>query len=275
MTQLGIFLGNMFFYLSKFLWFIVVPGNLIVLGIVIGIALLWTRWHRFAKSFLGFIALVVLFITIVPIGPFAVSVFEDRFPKPQISQKKITGIIVLGGVVSPGLSASRGELSFGTATERLVAFANLAKQHPDAKLVFTGGSGDPFYPELSEAHIIRPFLASMGINLDRVIFEGKSRNTVENAQLTYELLNPTPTENWVLITSAFHMPRAVGCFRKVGWNAIPYPVDYGTMAGNERPSLHFNFTKGLSYLNAAVHEALGLIAYYVTGKTDALFPAPR
>jgi len=220
-------------------------------------------------------ALIILIITIIPLGPFAVSIFENRFPKLQISQKAITGIIMLGGVVSPGLSASRGVLSFGTATERQVAFAYLAKQHPDAKLVFTGGSGDPFYPELSEATLVRPFLASMGISLDQVIFEEKSRNTVENAKFTYELLNPIPKENWVLITSAFHMPRAIGCFRKVGWDTIPYPVDYGTTADDERSPLHFNFTKGLSYLNAAVHEVLGLIAYYVTGKTDALFPAPR
>ncbi len=251
------------------------PGNLIVLGLLISTILLWTRWQRLARGLLSLMALIILIITIIPLGPFAVSIFENRFPKLQISQKAITGIIMLGGVVSPGLSASRGVLSFGTATERLVAFADLAKQHPDAKLVFTGGSGDPFYPELSEATLVRPFLASMGISLDQVIFEEKSRNTVENAKFTYELLNPIPKENWVLITSAFHMPRAIGCFRKVGWDTIPYPVDYGTTADDERSPLHFNFTKGLSYLNAAVHEVLGLIAYYVTGKTDALFPAPR
>ena len=251
------------------------PGNLIVLGLLISTILLWTRWQRLARRLLSLMALIILIITIIPLGPFAVSIFENRFPKLQISQKAITGIIMLGGVVSPGLSASRGVLSFGTATERLVACADLAKQHPDAKLVFTGGSGDPFYPELSEATLVRPFLASMGISLDQVIFEEKSRNTVENAKFTYELLNPIPKENWVLITSAFHMPRAIGCFRKVGWDTIPYPVDYGTTADDERSPLHFNFTKGLSYLNAAVHEVLGLIAYYVTGKTDALFPAPR
>jgi len=264
----------MFFYLSKFLWFIVVPGNLLVLGIVIGVALLWSPWNKFAKRFLSFIALIVLFVTIVPAGPLIVSSLEDRFPKPQIKDTTVTGIIVLGGIISPGLSISRDELSFGTATERLVAFAELAKRHPDAKLVFTGGSGDPFYPELSEARLVRPFLESMGIDLERVTFEEKSRNTVENAQFTLDIMKPKPDEHWVLITSAFHMPRAVGCFRKVGWNAIPYPVDYGTMSDNERPALHFNFTRGLSYLNAAIHETLGLVAYYLTGKTDALFPAP-
>jgi len=224
----------MFFYLSKFLWFIVVPGNLIVLGLLIGIALLWTRWQHFAKGLLCLITLTILFISIVPVGLVAVSVLEDRFSKPQIGDKEINGIIVLGGVISPSLSVSRGELSFGTATERLVAFAELAKQHPNATLVFTGGSGDPFHPELSEASMVRPFLARIGINLERIIFEGESRNTLENAQFTNDLMKPKPTENWILITSAFHMPRAVGCFRKTGWETIPYPVDYGTMAGDER-----------------------------------------
>ena len=264
----------MFFYISKFAWFIVAPGNLLFLGLLLGTFLLWTRWRRTGVYFLSVVSLISLFVAVVPIGPVAVNWYEDRFQKPDIKSKPIDGIIVLGGVISPGLSISRNELSFGSATERLIAFADLAKEHPNAKLVFTGGSGDPFNPQLSEAKMIQPLLKELGMDLDRIVFETESRNTVENAEMTYQKLKPQHEENWLLVTSAFHMPRAVGCFRRVGWNIIPYPVDYGTMADADLPALQFNFTQGLNYLNAATHEAIGLLMYFVTGKTDALFPGP-
>ncbi len=266
--------GNMFFYISKFMWFIVAPGNLLFLALIVGVILLWTPWKRTAKYLLSFVAMISLFIAVIPLGTMAISVFEDRFSKPTLSDHEVDGIIVLGGVISPALSVSRNELSFGSATERLIAFAALAKRYPKAKLVFTGGSGDPFNPNLSEAHMIRPLLANLGMPISRIQFEGKSRNTVENAQMTYDMIQPQTKERWLLVTSAFHMPRAVGCFRRVGWNVIAYPVDYGTMGNADMPALQFNFTLGISYLNAAVHEALGLLMYFLSDKTDSLFPAP-
>lgn len=265
----------MFFYLSKFAWFIAAPGNLFVVMLVIGTLLLWTRWRKYGRAVLFFVAAFAIAVSVFPIGQKMFSVMEDRFSKPSTPIGKIDGIIVLGGVMSVGLTKSRDEPALGTATERVFAFSTLADTYPDARLIFTGGSGDPFNPELSEAHLIRPLLANLGMNLDRITFETKSRNTVENAQLTFKLVNPKANENWILLTSAFHMPRAVGCFRKAGWrNIIPYPVDYSTLASNEMPTLGFQFTQGLAHLNAAVHEGLGLIAYYLTGKTDEIFPAP-
>jgi len=105
------------------------------------------------------------------------------------------------------------------------------------------------------------------------VFEDASRNTVENAEFSHRLAQPKSGETWLLVTSAFHMPRAVGCFRRAGWNVVAYPVDHST-AGESEPPIQFNFGSGLGGLRAAVHEYLGLFFYWIGGKTDALFPAP-
>jgi len=266
----------MFFYLSKFLWFIVQPGNLIFIGLIVGVVLLWTPLRNAGRRLLTVTTIIVICIAVFPIGQIASQFYEDRFSKPAAMPTNIDGIIVLGGVISPALSVSRNELSFGSATERITAFAALAHQYPDAKLIFTGGTGDPFNPSLSESKMIRPFLADLGMNIEGIIFENESRNTVENAQLTYKLVDPKQNETWLLITSAFHMPRAMGCFRKAGWrNITAYPVDFGTSVNADTPLLQFDLTRGLNYLNAAMHEGLGLLFYYLTGKTDTLLPGPH
>ncbi len=265
----------MFFYLSKLFWYVIEPGNLFLLTLLLSIGFLWSKWHKAARLGLVAIGTISLLIAILPFGSYTISILENRFKKPDLAGTRIDGIIVLGGVISPALSNSRNELSFGSATERLVAFAALGKKYPEARLVFTGGSGDPFHPELSEASIIKPFLELLEMDNERIIFEGDSRNTTENAAFTYDMLKPQKSENWLLITSAFHMPRAMGCFRKVGWNISAYPVDFTTKSSDDIAPVQFNFTRGLAYLSTSFHEVLGLVSYYALGKTDEIFPGPQ
>ena len=152
--------------------------------------------------------------------------------------------------------------------------AALAEKYPRAKLVFSGGSGSLFYQYLKEADAVKPLLRQLGIDLKRMIFEKKSRNTAENAAFSYRLAKPEKGQVWILVTSAFHMPRAVGSFRKAGWEVIPYPVDYMTKEEADFP-LQFNFANGLGSLGGALHEFLGLLFYWLDGKTDQMFPGPR
>ena len=95
----------------------------------------------------------------------------------------------------------------------------------------------------------------------------------ENAVVTFGLVKPKPGERWILVTSAFHMPRAVGCFRRVGWRVIPYPVDFN-FEGDERFELAFDLAGGINAFASGLHEWLGLTFYWLTGKTDTFFPAP-
>ena len=127
--------------------------------------------------------------------------------------------------------------------------------------------------EYKEDVTARAALVQAGIPADRVIYEAESRNTWENAVFSKEMVRPQPGERWVLVTSAMHMPRSVGIFRQVGWEVIPYPVDYRTKH-DATPWLRFEFGQNLVILDDAVREWIGLTAYRLMGRTESLFPAP-
>ncbi|MBI3113874.1 MAG: YdcF family protein, partial [Rhodospirillales bacterium] len=213
----------MFFTLSKVLWFVADPGNLLLIALVVGVALLATRWRRGGQRLLVVVAVAAVFVAVVPAGRWLVGVLEDRFPAIDEPPARVDGIVVLGGFVDPVLSAARGRAAIGGAVERLFAMAALAKRYPRAKLIFSGGSGSLIHQDKKEAHLIAPLLLELGVDPARVAFEDASRNTAENAEFSRRLADPQAGETWLLVTSASHMPRAVGCFRKAGWPVVAYP----------------------------------------------------
>ena len=263
----------MFFYLSKILWFFADPGNILLIALCISAVLAWSRWKKTAKILLSLTALYALVLTTVPIGRQIVLNLENRFPPVSGKLERVGGIVVLGGVVDQFITQARGQVAINSAAERLTEFAKLAFKYPDAKLVFTGGSGVLGRQELKEAHFIKPVLVTLGINPNRVIFEDQSKNTVENAVFTKQLIKPLLDEKWVLITSAFHMPRAAGSFRQAGWTIIPYPVDF-TTKGNEAFAPGFSLRSGLNSFAHGLHEWIGLTFYWLTGRTNEFYPGP-
>ncbi len=264
----------MFFSLSKILWFLVNPGNVLLILLIIGVLLLWTRWRRLGRGLVAAVAAVGLFLAVVPVGSWMLGVLEDRFPPLNELPVRVDGIIVAGGVVDPVMTRDRGQTAINGAVERLFEMAKLAERYPRARMVFSGGSGSLLYPDEKEAPLVIPLLRQLGVDPGRVIFEDQSRNTAENAVFSRRLAKPKPGETWLLITSAFHMPRTVGSFRQAGWRVTPYPVDYHTRGERALP-FRFNFNVGVGLLNRALHEYLGLLFYWLNGKTDELFPGPR
>ncbi len=264
----------MFFALSKIFWFLVNPGNVLLILLIIGVRLLWTRWRRLGRGLVVAVAAVSLFLAVVPVGSWMFGALEDRFPPLNELPVQVDGIVVTGGVVDPVMSKDRGQAAVNGAVERLFEMAKLAERYPRAKMVFSGGSGDLLNQELKEAPLVVPLLRQLGVDPGRVIFEDQSRNTAENAVFSRRLAKPKPDETWLLITSAFHMPRTVGSFRQAGWRVTPYPVDYHTLGKGALP-FHFNFNAGVGSLSRALHEYLGLLFYWLNGKTDELFPGPR
>ena len=263
----------MFFQLSKVFWFFANPGNLILVALAVGVVLTWTRWRRAGLRLVTLVALTSLAVATVPVGNWMKAALENRFPVVRKLPNRVDGIIALGGVVNPWVTKARGQLALGSAAERLTEFAVLARRYPRAKLIFTGGSGSLLHPEAKEADVLEPMIGVLGLDPRRIVLENRSRNTHENAVFTRRLADPQPGETWVLVTTASHMPRAVGCFRKAGWRVVPYPVDFD-FRGDEEFGLNFNFIGGLARLSDALHEWLGLTFYWLAGKTDALFPAP-
>lgn len=264
----------MFFYLSKIFWLLANPSNLFLIVLTVGVFLLWGRKsYKTGRRIITFCVLVGLFISFVPVAVPMRGLLENRFPALTQFPENITGVVIAGGIIDPVVSQQRGQASVGGAVERLLALVELGQRYPDAKIIFSAGSGDPLQQQLKEAHYVGPLLQRMGFDPSRVIYEDQSRNTVENAINTYAIAAPKPGETWLLVTSAFHMPRAYATFRKAGWRITPYPVDFNVTQDAEW-TVGFNFAN-LSIFSGIFHEYLGLLFYRLSGKTDTLFPAPE
>lgn len=264
----------MFFYLSKILWFFAEPGNALLIALIIGLFLTATRFRKLGHSLVTLVVVCALAITFIPFGGWMRAALEDRFQPPSIALDSVDGIIVLGGVIDPQLSAIRETLVIGGAVERITKSAELALANPEAKMIYTGGSASLSAPDIREADYVLSLYEALGVRAPQLKLDRDARNTWENATNSLKMASPGPYDRWVLVTSAFHMPRAVGVFRAQGWEVVPYPVDYSTNPNAELKS-PMSFTKGLGSLYGAAHEWIGLLAYWLNGKSDAAFPKPR
>ncbi len=264
----------MSFVVSKLLEPALSPSFLLLIVAFLGLWLVYRRRLWLGRSLLacGLGALAV--VGMLPVGNFISMPLEDRFAQPAPMPAHVDGIVVLGGAVETALTESRGLPSLNGAAERMTTLVMLARRYPDARLAFTGGSGSLAPGELAEADVARALWSGMGVPASRTVFEGLSRNTYENAVFLKELVHPQPGETWLLVTSAIHMPRSVGIFRRVGWDVVPYPVAYKT-GWDWRVWSHPSLGEHLDLLDDAVHEYVGLLAYWLLGRTDALFPRPE
>ena len=261
------------FLVGKTVWALLQPGNLLVLCLVAGILLFLFFRGRRGKVLIGLSALGFLLFAVAPIGPGLLLNLEERFPRPAKLPERIDGILVLGGAVEPAISLSYGETVFNSSVARVLGGIALARRHPEAKLALIGGEGGFAPVGFAESRATRGFVVEEGIEASRIILEERSRSTHENAVYANEMIRPQPSEIWVLVTSAYHMPRAVASFGVVGWPVIPYPVDYKVDPKTGlRPN--FNLLDGLSAGTLAGKEWAGLFGYWLMGWTRELFPAP-
>ncbi len=255
---------------SNTVWTLIQPGHLLLLMLVGGCVMTVCRGtRRIGLWCVGVATALLVLIALFPVGTMLLLPLEDRFDQPVLSGD-IDGIIVLGGGQAPAVTQSRGQATLNDNAERLIEAARLFRLYPDAQRVFTGGNGSH---GLTEADVARMTFEALGIDPATVLFEDSAGNTYDNAILTFGLLEPEPGEAWLLITSAYHMPRALGAFRKAGWDILAMPVDYQTVAGFPEP-----FSPGLAgnlrALTLALHEYVGLLAYKMMDRTDELFPGP-
>jgi uncharacterized SAM-binding protein YcdF (DUF218 family) len=264
-----------FFPAAKILWFLLQPSSLMVGSVIAGALLLATAWRRLAHLLLwvGIVALLVCGIS--PIGDVLIRPLEQRFPRADLSSGvPIAGIIVLGGAEDSRAMDPRELAALNEAAERYTEAVVLARRLPQVRLVFTGGSGALVRTVAPEAHAAGRLFEALGIPRERLVLEDKSRDTFENAKLTAQLVNPKPRDQWLLVTSAWHMPRAMGVFRQAGFAVEAWPVDY--RAPREANWLRFNDSvpEGLRRIDFVTREYVGLFAYYLHGRTNALFPGP-
>jgi uncharacterized SAM-binding protein YcdF (DUF218 family) len=263
----------MFFPLSKIFGFVALPSNLMMLVGLIGAALLFTRRKRLGQGMMIASLLMLAIAGWSPLGNWLMAPLEDRFSagRGAGAQDSVNGIIILGGAISPEVSGARGSVALNEAAERMTAAADLARRHPAARIVFSGGSGQLF-GGAAEADFVLPLFESFGIGRERITLEGRSRNTAENARFTKELVQPKAGERWLLVTSAYHMPRSIGVFRNEGFAVDAYPVDWRTPGPADTVRPFGAMSAGLGRTDAALHEWLGLLAYRLTGRTAKLLP---
>jgi len=264
----------MVYLASKIFGFLITPSNLVATVCLIGVMLSLTRWRKAGVRIGAAGILLLLVCGYSPLGNVLLLTLSERFPAWQESGRAPDGIIVLGGAINPDLTAVRGAPEMNSSAERMTAAAVLARRFPNAKIVLSGGNANPFHPLSTEAEVGRKFLEDLGVADDRIVMEGHSRTTYENAEFTRPLIHPVAGERWLLVTSAYHMPRAMGVFRAAGFNVEAYPVDWRTRGwvDAERPFL--TLSGGLGRLDTAVHEWVGLIGYRLAGRTREWFPAP-
>jgi uncharacterized SAM-binding protein YcdF (DUF218 family) len=264
----------MFFVFAKVLGFFALPSNVLISLGLLGIVLRATRLARAGRR-LAVASLVLIAIAgWSPLGNALILPLEQRFPPWDASRGAPTGIISLGGAIDTLVSPVRGEVALNEAAERLTAMAELVRRYPQAHIVFSGGSGRLIHMDTTEAELAVRLLESFGIEKSRVILESSSRDTEENARFTKELVQPKEGERWLIVTSAHHMPRAVGAFRAAGFPVEAFPVDYRTRGAIDLLRPFATLGDGLRRTDTAVREWVGLIAYRLTGRTDALFPGP-
>ena len=264
----------MFFFLSKTLGTMLLPINFLIGLGLLGAVLLATRRAVLARRLLSTSALLLALCGFSSLGKLLILPLEQRFPPWDASRGAPDGIVVLGGAIDPDLSAAYGQAVFTRSADRIVAAAILARQYPKARIVFSGGNANLLADDSAkEADYALSALEELGVAKERLTAERRSRNTVENAEFVKTVANPKAGERWLLVTSAFHMPRSIGLFRRAGFPVEAYPVDW-----RASQSKAFSFSSvainGLERTDVAMREWIGLAAYWVTGKTDQFLPGP-
>ncbi len=242
----------MIYYVSKVFWLIAAPTNALVL--IGAIAAFWAvlRSANYAARLAAAVACGLAIGTFTPIGIALTVPLEYRFAFSPSDSQPPDGIILLGG----------------SGMEGIRAVSALSHDYPKARLIFSGFSATT----PADEYRLKIF-ALLGGDLTRVYMESRPRTTSEDARYAGALLKPKPSERWLLVTSASHIPRAVGCFRVAGFQVEPYPVEFRTVQSH--PFAGFApGTRALYDLDMGAKEWIGLIAYRLMGKTDALFPGP-
>ncbi|MBY0501852.1 MAG: YdcF family protein [Alphaproteobacteria bacterium] len=246
-------------------WIINIDLLFIVLMFLGGILLLLKR-QKGGKRLLIISCFGLCFLGVIPISLWLFENLENRFPKLEHIPSDAKGIIFLGGNFDQMTTLGRNEIAYNLTAGKFIRFIELEKKHPHLQLVMTGTK--------LETEAAQKEFTALGIDFHHIHFDDDSKNTKDNAARTADLLKPKPDEKWVLVTSAYHMPRSVGLFRKAGFNVIPYPVDYHT-PGKYEMWFFLGLKLSLDGWHASSREWLGMFMNYLMGRSNELYPSPE
>ena len=264
----------MFFALSKTLGIMLLPTNFLIVVGLVGAILLATRWASLGRKLMLASIVLLAICGFSPLGNWLLYPLEQRFPPWDAARGAPDGIVVLGGPIDADLSAAHGVAVVSAAGDRLIAAAALAHRYPNARLVYTGGSPNLISNDAKEADYATALFESLGVSNARLVMERRARNTQENAEFSKAIAAPKSGERWLLVTSAYHMPRSIGLFRKAGFPVEPYPVDWHVGGRADLVNFRILSVEGLASVDTGMREWMGLAAYRISGKTSEFFPGP-
>lgn len=260
------------FYTSKIFWALAAPSHFFVFLLLLGFLPFFPRLLK--RVLRGLSAFFFMIMLAVPVGEWALLPLEACYEK-ALPPTQVDGVIVLGGGISERITEERKSMMLSSAANRLLALVMLLKDFPQAKLVYTGGSGSVLYRDFHEADYAKQFLDRVEAHPERLIRENQSRNTYENALYTKPFFAEMPGQSWLIVTSAFHMPRAMGLFEQIGKGSstrfFPYVTDFKTI-GRFRPEFRFDLPSNLEKLDMAVKEYIGLFFNHLMGHSQKLWP---
>ena len=264
----------MYFVLAKILGFFALPSNVaLTLGLV-GVVLMPTRFARAGRRLAAASLILLAVLGLTPVGNALILPLEQRFPAWQEGGRPPDGIVVLGGALDAVVAGARQDVALNEAAERMTEVAALAKKYPAARIVFSGGSGQLVFQGANESDLALRLFDSFGIARSRIAVDDRSRDTVENARFSKAVAAPKPGERWLLVTSAYHMPRSIGSFRGAGFAVEAYPVDWRTRGLSDLLRPFANVGDGLRRTDTAAREWVGLVIYRAAGYMPELFPGP-
>jgi uncharacterized SAM-binding protein YcdF (DUF218 family) len=263
----------MFPYLTRIFWLAAQPTTVILLLMLAGLVLLWLGRRRLASAAIILAALPLFILSFTTFGYLLITPLENRFVRPA-EPARIDGIVVLGGGMDGEVNTVRGGWELNRSGDRFVEALRLAFRHPEARVVIAGGAAALAADQEPEANAAMRLFTDFGVSAGRIALDDKSRNTEENAGFAMALADPKPGETWLLVTSAFHMPRSVGLFRRAGFPVVPWPADYLASGAEGLRLKPDQSPENLAVSTIALREWLGLVGYYLTGRIDEIFPGP-
>ncbi len=267
-------MDSLFFVLSKLYWVFGKPDTLLLILLTLTtLVIVIGSPEKKSSRFLALIVFVLWLIATLPLTSWLFGPLEKRFERPQLpAESAIGGVIVLGGAEYLGRSSIWGSLELNEMGERILEMNRLLHHYPTLPFVYSSGSGSALEQGKKGADFVEAYFAKIELS-ERVIFERESRNTYENVLNSKHWIAKTD-KPWLLVTSAFHLPRAVGISSKQGVSVIPYPVDYWSTPV-KFDSLYIGLADNLVSLNMAIREWTGLTVYWLTGKTSSWFPSEK
>ncbi len=268
-------MDTIFFIISKVAQFCIEPLNWVIIFVLLSLLFLSLRKSHLCRRFLILALMDLLVVGWLPSSELPLRSLEDAVGKSSLanlSEDEIGGIIILGGAIEGGqIALDRGEISIYSSAERVTKAFELIRKFPNLPFIFSGYSGRLNPKGISEADAFKQLIAEQGLPDKNAHCENQSRNTYENVLYMKPMIENLGSKTeaqalkpWLIITSASSMYRSAKIFEKQGIAIIPVPVDYQT--ANQPQWRSFDLEDGAKNWNRLMHELVGLLAYWITGK---------